>query len=73
VNRRLSHFFSEAPRRKDPTILTVFEETTCYHGQVSARAHKTRRKNAEQAQTEDAPVEAPVGQVKDNRPAVLPQ
>jgi hypothetical protein len=62
-----------AARRKDSTVLTAFEETARYHGQIALRAHKTRRKNAEQAETENAPAGAPAAQVPDSPPAALPQ
>jgi hypothetical protein len=68
-----------AGRRKDPSVLTSFEETRRYHGQISARAYKTRRKNAEQAEadaeaeTETPPAEAPVEHRKDSPAAVLTQ
>jgi hypothetical protein len=62
-----------AARRKDPAVLTVFEETTRYHGQIAARAHKTRRKNAEQTETETPPAEAPVEHRKDSPAAALTQ
>jgi hypothetical protein len=58
-------------RRKDPTIIAAFEETIRYHGQVGARAAKTRRKNAEQA---EAPAEgAPHAVTQGAMPAAQPQ
>lgn len=60
-----------AARRKDPTLLAAFEETARYHGQIAARAHKTRRKNAEQGDA--ASNGAPTAQAPDSPPAAHPQ
>lgn len=60
-----------AARRKDPAVLAAFEETSRYHGQIAARAHKTRRKNAEQ--TEAASEGAPPAATPNSPPAALPQ
>lgn len=55
----------DASRRKDPSIVAAFEQTIRYHGQNAARAHATRRKNAEQSgaepteEAQPAPPEAP--------------
>lgn len=61
----------QAARHKDPAVLAAFEETARYHGQIAARAHKTRRKNAEPAGA--APEAAPPAPEPNNPPAALPQ
>jgi hypothetical protein len=44
----------DAARRKDPNILTAFEETFGYYSQIASRAVKTRRKNDENLAEEEA-------------------
>jgi hypothetical protein len=56
----IGHIVSSVRRastRKDPAVVALFEETIRYHGQLAARAHKTRLKNQQVAPTE-APAHA---------------
>ncbi|HZF47589.1 MAG TPA: hypothetical protein VE093_03005 [Polyangiaceae bacterium] len=51
----IGHIVSSVRRaaiRKNPAVTSLFEQTIRYHGQIAARAHKTRRKNQQPA---DAP------------------
>ena len=48
----------KAAKRTDPTMMTAFEDTVRYHGQVAKRAVKTRRRNEEAAAQEAAAEEA---------------
>lgn len=62
-----------AARRKDPALIVAFEETARYHGQVGVRAHKTRRKNAEQADAQHVPEAPPPAQTTGGPPIPLSQ
>lgn len=62
----------DAARRKDPSVLTAFEETFRYHGQIASRAMKTKRKKEEMAEEEADGADA--GHPQESRaPAAAPQ
>ncbi|EYF04142.1 hypothetical protein [Chondromyces apiculatus] len=69
----------KAAKRTDPTMMTAFEDTVRYHGQVGKRAVKTRRRNeeaaaqeaaAEEAAAEEAAGEAPGDNAPEKKTAV---